>query len=149
MDKELIKKEVLKKENIIYYVSMVLMLIPIILVIINPGVAGKEVIETTSGGWLFGVGAQKGTEVIDVVYESPFAWNGLAAVFGCILYSIVLIRNKNTLHQFNKETLDFRVLILHFLNLIFLVSAMSLFTKNNWHIFGLSPAYFMIGAVIL
>ena len=146
MDMEQQIKKRNKKETIIFIVSALLMLIPIILVIINPGSVGKEIIEVTSGG-ILGFGAKKGKEVVATLNESPFAWDGLAAVFGCILYTIVLLRNKNTLYQFNKDNLDFKVLILHFLNLIFLVSAMSLFTKNNWYIFGLSPAYFMIAAI--
>ena len=136
-----------KKEEIIFIVSALLMLASIVLVIINPGSVGKEIRDTVSGG-ILGFGGKRGQEVVEVINASPFGWDGLAAVFGCILYSIVLFRNKNTLYQFNKDKLDFKVLILHFLNLIFLVSAMSLFTKNNWYIFGLSPAYFMIAAII-
>ena len=144
-----IKKKNDNKENIIYIISIILMLIPIVLVIINPGSVGTEVRTVTSGGWgPFNFGAQKGSEIVNVVHESPFGWDGLAAIFGCVLYTIVLMRNKNTLYQFNKNSLDFRILFLHFLNLIFLISAMSLFTKNNWNIFGLSPAYFMILAIL-
>ena len=138
------------KENIIYLVSMILMIIPIVLVIINPGSVGKEIRKTVSGGiGPFHWGQQVGEEVISVVNESPFGWDGLAAVFGCLLYIVVLLRNKRLLYQFNKDTLDFRILIIHSLNLIFLISAMSLFTRNNWYIFGLNPSYFMILAILL
>lgn len=144
------KVKKLSKEDIVYIIAIILMIIPIVLVIINPGSVGKEVREFTSGGiGPFGWGAKKGQEVVEVIHESPFGWDGLAAVFGCILYAVVLMRNRNTLYQFNKDTLNFKVLFLHLLNLLFLISAMSLFTKNNWHVFNLSPAYFMIAAIAL
>lgn len=76
-----------------------------------------------------------------------FTWNGRAAIFAVILYSFVLIRNKNTLYQFNENHIDVRNVIIHFLNLVFVTSIFAAFIEGG-EIFGLSASTYIILSII-
>lgn len=146
------------KENVQYFVASILMLVPIILALWGPVSEYQEIREKKhvdmggligdglnfAGNLLFG----RQTEEYTAVARAPFAWTGFAAVMAIAIYSIVLYRNKNTLKQFDKDNIDRKIMVLHVLNLIFLVTVCSLFTVDS-SIFGLNPIYFMIAAIVL
>ena len=72
-----------------------------------------------------------GTENYTKIAKNPFKLNGFASIVAVTLYSIVLYRNKNTVMHFDKNKLDKKVMVLHFLNLVFLLTVCSLFTSTS------------------
>lgn len=146
------------KKNKLYVIAMILMVIPIFLAIIAPMAAisvERGVDSVNIGGAVGGVlngisnfAFGQRTEMVTEMVRSPFRFNGFASIFAVALYSILLFRNRNTLKQFNSDNIDIRIMILHILNILFLVTICSLFTQSTL-IFGLSTAHFMIAATLL
>ena len=130
------------KDNKFYFFAMVFMLISILIAWRSPAMIveaerqkqyfnGNGILQNignTFGTLLFG---NPGTETYQRTVKNPFRFNGMASLLAVILYSIILYRNKNTLGQFDKNNIDKRLMVLHALNLIFLVTVCSLFTTDS------------------
>ena len=154
-----------KRDNKIYLFAMIFMFISILIALRAPDIviqaerqkqymAGNGVFQrvvNSLGTFFMG---SPGTEIYYKTVHNPFKLNGLASVLAVILYSVILYRNKNTLTQFDKEKIDKKVMILHLLNLIFLLTVCSLFTtESNIYLPFMSnpinPIYIIVMATLL
>lgn len=132
-----------KKKKCIYVITILLMIIPIIIVIIGPSYTTSTTVEVGHFFW-------KHEKEVQVTNYSPFQMGGLAAVYAVILYTILLIRNKNTLYDFNVEKINIMRIILHVLDLLFLVTICSLIpSEGKILFFDIDPRVFMFIAILL
>ena len=131
-----------KGDNKFYYAACFFLIIPILIALIAPAVTIKTIRPKqyiNAGGIVGGVGnffghvlfGDPGTEPGTEIVDNPFNLNGFASIVAVTLYSIVLYRNKNTVMHFDKNNLDKKVIVLHFLNLVFLLTVCSLFTTTS------------------
>lgn len=113
-------KSTKKNELIIFIITAILILIPIVLAFINPS---YDTTETVKRGWLF---FKKEVQVINH-HEGPFANSGFAPYWAVVLYSIILFRNKNSMFNFDgRKGISIKAIILHCLDLLFLTTVCSL-----------------------
>ena len=140
-------RKLLTKSNFIFLITATLMFIPIILAFTSPSIttAPEEIVS----GW----GPFKKVEIITRTYQSPFLNNigGLAAIYAVIIYTIVLLRNKNTIVNISDvNKLNIKGAILHVLNLVFLITVCALIPNDmNILIFNINVRQFMLYAIIL
>ena len=131
-----------KGDNKFYFAACFFLIIPILIALMAPAVtieATRTKQYVNAGGMVGGVGnfighvlfGDPGIEDYTKPVKNPFNLNGFASIVAVTLYSIVLYRNKNTVLHFNKNNIDKKIMVLHFLNLVFLITVCSLFTTND------------------
>lgn len=137
-------KKKVKNEFLFFIIALVFMLAPIILWIVSIATNHQEYSSNLI------ISALEHVKIKNPKNSSPFSLElGIPSIMAVVLYTIVLMRNKDSYRQFGDiNKIDVGAMILHLFNLIFLVSVCSLAAAGEL-IFGIKVSALLVFGIII
>lgn len=139
-----IKKISINQEMVVYVIAVAFMIIPFFIATLGGTEQYISIKQEGFGFW------KSEKEVISEA-ANPFVFGALTALLGCLVYTIVLFRNKETLFlEGNEKKLNIKMIVLHLANLLFTTSVFAIL-PSDISLFGMyiSSRAILVFALIL